>query len=284
MLKKTCFILSLYFIMTATGKAQYFSRSLSSAPETKEQFSNTTAHYMNIYGDGISDKLLGLKRYALLRIDSAGKSAPVQFSNEEQVLFVLSGTGILNYDKKEVPVSTNDFFYIPSGKKYSIYNPRDREISIIVMGFPIFTGTVVKPTEKLMIANTDEVSLQVLPSHGPTTQFQLLMGTTESTRDRLAAAYQVTSLFIMDFAAGGTNNPHKHADEEEVYLILKGKGDLVAGTDQAGEIVRHPAKEGDLYFYSPNTTIGFYSGNTETEEHAKILAVRFKYPVQKKTK
>jgi hypothetical protein len=50
-----------------------------------------------------------------------------------------------------------------------------------------------------MIANTDEVPFQVLGQHGPTTLFQLLMGTTESRRDRLTAAYQVNSLFVMDF-------------------------------------------------------------------------------------
>ena len=43
----------------------------------------------------------------------------------------------------------------------------------------------------------------MLGQHGPTTQFQLLMGTNESKRDRLAASYQVNSLFIMDFAPAG---------------------------------------------------------------------------------
>jgi len=130
-----------------------------------------------------------------------------------------------------------------------------------------------------MMANTDEVDLQLLPSHGPTTKFQLLMGTTESTRDKLAAACQVNSLFIMDFAAGGTNNPHRHNNEEEIYLILKGHGDIVAGEYEGGLEIRHPSVEGDVFFFSPKTLIGFYSGNTSEEEHARILAVRFKYPL-----
>ena len=37
-----------------------------------------------------------------------------------------------------------------------------------------------------------------------------VMGTTKSTRDKLAAANQMASLFIMDFAPGGTNIPHHH--------------------------------------------------------------------------
>ena len=168
--------------------------------------------------------------------------------------------------------------YIPAGMKYSFLNPREQPLSLIIMGFKLPPGACSNKIQKLMIANTDEVKLQTLPSHGPTTQFQLLMGTTESTRDRLAAACQVTSLFIMDFASGGTNNPHTHGNEEEIYLILRGKGDIVAGkTADDGEL-RHPSKEGDVYFFSPETLIGFYSGNTPEEEHAKILAVRFRYP------
>ena len=79
------------------------------------------------------------------------------------------------------------------------------------------------PTDELMVASADEVPLLVLGQHGPTTKFKLLMGTTKSERDRLAAAYQVNSLFIMDFAAGGTNIPHKHEKEEEIYFVLQGK-------------------------------------------------------------
>ena len=84
----------------------------------------------------------------------------------------------------------------------------------------------------------------------------------------------------MDFAASGTNNPHRHNDEEEIYLILRGHGDIVAGEKDGGGELRHSSVEGDVYFYSPKTLIGFYSGNSQEEEHARILAVRFKYPAQ----
>jgi uncharacterized cupin superfamily protein len=84
----------------------------------------------------------------------------------------------------------------------------------------------------------------------------------------------------MDFAANGTNNPHRHDDEEEIYLIIRGQGDIVAGETADGKELRHSSKEGDAYFFSPKTFIGFYSGNKEGEEHARILAVRFKYPAK----
>ena len=33
----------------------------------------------------------------------------------------------------------------------------------------------------------------------------------------------------MDFAPGGTNFPHHHETAEEIYLVLDGQGEMVAG-------------------------------------------------------
>jgi quercetin dioxygenase-like cupin family protein len=129
-----------------------------------------------------------------------------------------------------------------------------------------------------MIANAADVQLQELASHGPTTQFKLLMGQTTSKRDKLAAASEMTSLFIMDFAAGGTNIPHQHEKEEEIYYLLRGGGDIVAGKNAEGQDWRHPAKAGAVFFYGPGTRVGFYSGAKEGQEHDLILAVRSRLP------
>ena len=274
-------IISLLFLIVATGaKAQYLRRTLSTLPEIRIDLATQTAHYKPMFGagDDNSNIIKAINRYGYLTIDPGGSSNIVKYADEEQVLFVLDGTGILNYGEEKVPVSKNDFIYIPIGTKRGFSNPREQSLSVIVMGFKIMPGTVIKPTTKLMIANADVVPFQILSSHGPTTQFQLLLGTTESTRDKLAAACQVTSLFIMDFAANGTNIPHRHDEEEEIYFILRGKGDIVAGETPDGKELHHPSKEGDAYFFSPKTLIGFYSENKEGEEHARILAVRFKYP------
>jgi mannose-6-phosphate isomerase-like protein (cupin superfamily) len=129
-----------------------------------------------------------------------------------------------------------------------------------------------------MLANAADVPLVTVAGHGPTSLFKLLMGTTRSTRDKLAAANQMVSLFIMDFAPGGTNIPHHHEMEEEIYYVLRGKGDMVAGGGVDGNEGRYPAKEGDAYFIRLNTTVGFYSGSSEGEPHDLILAVRSTFP------
>jgi mannose-6-phosphate isomerase-like protein (cupin superfamily) len=273
-------IFLLFLVVTLYSNSQYLRRSISSVPEVRMEFTTLTAHYKPIFGagDDSSGIINGANRFGCLTIDSRGSSNIVRYADEEQVLFVLDGTGILRYGKENVPINKNDFMYIPVGTMFGFSNPREKSLYVMVMGFRILKGTIIKPTAGLMIANADDVQFQVLGSHGPTTQFQLLMGTTESTRDRLASAYQVNSLFIMDFAANGTNIPHRHTGEEEIYFILRGQGDIVAGETSEKKELRHPSKEGDTFFFSPKTLIGFYSGNKEGEEHARILAVRFKYP------
>ncbi len=103
------------------------------------------------------------------------------------------------------------------------------------------------------------------------------MGTTASTRDKLSAASQMVSLFIMDFAPGGTNIPHHHEMEEEIYYILRGHGDMVAGGGADGNEGRYPARQGDAYFIRLNTTVGFYSGS-QSGDHDLVLAVRSRFP------
>ena len=205
---------------TINAESQYLRRSLASLNEASMELSTSSAHYFPMFGAGSDSSgiIKGLTRYGNLNIDPLGESKYVKYPDEELVICVLDGTGILNCTKDKIPVSQNDFIYIPAGMKFSLSNPRERKLSVIVMSFRIMPGNSVKPSAKLMIASADEVPFQVLGSHGPTTTFQLLMGTTESTRDRLAAACQVTSLFVMDFAAKGTNIPHRHDDEEEIYF------------------------------------------------------------------
>lgn len=280
---RVSFLAFTILLCTITAESQYLQRSLQSAGEIKMELSAPSAHYLAMFGKGADSTTLikGLIRYGNLILDPLGKSEMAEFQDEEQVAYVLEGTGMITCNKETVPVSINDFIYIPAGSRLSFSNPRERKFSLFLMGFRMIPGDTIKPSIEMMIANADEVKFQVLGYHGPTTTFQLLMGTTQSTRDRLASACRVSSLFVMDFAAGGTNIPHRHDDEEEIYYILRGKGDIVAGETTDGKELRHPSKAGDAYFFAPKTLIGFYSGNSECEEHARILAVRFRFPPKK---
>jgi mannose-6-phosphate isomerase-like protein (cupin superfamily) len=229
-------------------------------------------------GDKDADQLQAVVRYGELTVAPGGTSAIVSYPAEEQMYFIEDGRGTLLYGEEKVPVKKNDFLYLPVGVRHGMANSSDAPVKVMVMGYKIPAGVKAEPTPKLMLANADDVSLQVLGSHGPTTQFKLLMGLTSSTRDKLSSAYVMDSLFIMDFAPGGTNIPHNHRTEEEIYLLLRGSGDMVAGLDADHKEVRHAVTAGATFFIKPGTQIGYYSHAKEGQEHDLILAVRSQLP------
>jgi mannose-6-phosphate isomerase-like protein (cupin superfamily) len=234
------------------------------------------ASYKPLFGIGDPDasQLISVARYGELTLGSGVSSANVGYPSEEQVYFIEEGAGTLLCGAETASVKKNDFMYVPVGVMHEVVNNSRTPLKLIVMGYKIPAGMQVQPTPKLMLANADDVQLQVLGQHGPTTQFKLLMGPTSSQRDKLASAYVMDSLFIMDFAPGGTNIPHNHPAEEEIYFLLRGSGDMVAGLDANGKEVRYPVAEGAAFFFKPGTQVGYYSNTKEGQPHDLMLAVR----------
>jgi mannose-6-phosphate isomerase-like protein (cupin superfamily) len=194
--------------------------------------------------------------------------------NEERIYVVLEGQGEIAYHGTKLRLRQGDFLYIAPGAAHSLHGANWRVAQMAFQARP----TAI-PTE-LPLANLDEVKKQVVGNHPPSTLYQLLLGDKKSTRDRLAVAETVTSLYIMEFAPGGTNAPHRHEDEEEIYYLLDGTGDMVVGSGNDGIMGRYPARPGDVYFFRRNCTVGFYNtGRTK----AHILAVRSRLPSMQKT-
>lgn len=278
--------LALLFVFTVTtARSQYLKQSLNRIPEADFQGSSKTAGYKPIFGAGDSnskDIVKSVKHFGQLSIRPGGDTKSFAYSREELVYYVLGGTGMLHYENRDIPISRNDFFYVLAGTKHGFTNPREDSLNIMVMGVGIPPDSIIKPTIGLKIASANQVMFQLLPQngHGPSSRYQLLVGTTSSKRDRLAAANQISSVYVIDFDPGGTNIPHRHKNEEEIYFMLQGNGEMVAGETAEGKEMRYPANAGDAFFFSPDTLVGFYSNNDNTKEHARILAIRIKSPRQ----
>jgi len=274
-------LMSIAVASVVAAEPTFLRRFVPDIAEQSTDLSTATTHYQPIFGvgDPNAQNVKGVLRFGELTVAPGGSSKIVSDKDAEGIFFILAGSGTLQYGSEKAPLKQSDFVYLPVGIEHGVSNQSQEPLRLLVMAFRIPEGVEAPATAKLMMASADDVRLQVLPSHGPTTQFKLLMGTTQSKRDKLAVAQQINSLFLMDFAAGGTNIPHRHAKEEEIYYVLRGHGDMVAGSDATKKEVRYPAKEGDAFYFTRNTLIGFYSGGREREDHAQILAVR--WPVLK---
>jgi mannose-6-phosphate isomerase-like protein (cupin superfamily) len=255
----------------------FLHRYLPDIAAKSSDVSTENCHYKPVFGEGdsVTGIVRGVARFGEVVVDPNGACATVVYKAEEQIYLILDGSGLLSYGSEKVPIHKNDYMYLPPGITHAASNSSGLPLRLIVMGFKIPSSTTITVPPKLQMANIDDVKEQTVGGHPPSVLYQLLLGDRKSTRDKIAAGHVVTSLFIMDFAPGGTNGPHHHDNEEEIYLVLDGHGDMVAGGGMDGIEGRYPAGAGDAYFFRLNCTVGFYN---EPNAKARILAVRSSYP------
>ncbi len=260
----------------------WLHRFVPNIAETKVDLSTSTCHYQPIFGEADSETRIvkSVARFGYVKVDPRGACQPVAYRREEQIYVILEGSGVLQYGEEGVSVRKNDFMYLPPEITHTISASDDQSCRLLVVGFKIPVEMTLEAPPKLLLANMDEVKEQTIEGHPASVLYKLLVGDRKSTRDRIAAGYVVTSLFLMDFAPGGTNFPHHHESAEEIYLVLDGQGKIVAGGGVDGTEGLHAARAGDAYFFRLNCTVGFYN-SPEPGAKAHILAVRSRFPFRK---
>ncbi|MGH9338060.1 MAG: cupin domain-containing protein [Acidobacteriota bacterium] len=258
----------------------FLHRFLPAVQEAQVDLSTPTCHYKPIFGLGDSETSIvkGVSRFGEITIDPGGACRVLSHPREEQIYVFLEGTGLVQYEDQKISVQKHDFMYLPPTISHGIANPFSQTSRVILIGYKIPAGVSLTIPPRLLVANLGDVKKQAVGNHPPSTLYQLLMGDFNSQRDKIAAGHMLTSLFTMEIAPGGTNQPHHHPTEEEIYLVLEGEGDIVAGGGINGIEGRHPAKAGDAYFFRLNCTVGFYASEASGAGKALILAVRSRYP------
>ena len=260
--------------------ATWLHRYLPGLGETKSDLSSATCHYKPIFGAGDTDAriLRSVSRFAEVSVDAQGQCQNVSYDREEEIDFVLQGTGTLHFGDQTHPLRANDFVYLAPGSKHWIANNSSEAMRVLIMSFKIPARTALGATSQpLKIINLNDVKEETVEGHPTSVLYKLLVGPRSGKRDAIDEAYVVTSLFWMNFAPGGTNFPHHHETAEEIYLVVEGEGEMVAGSGMDGVEGRYPAKAGDAYYFRPNCTVGFYNQNKPGAK-AYILAVRSRIP------
>jgi len=249
--------------------------------EKHSDLSSASCHYKPIFGAGDeqSQNLRSVSRFAEVTIDAGGSCQQAQYEREEEIDFVLEGSGTLQYGDQTYPVHANDFTYLAPGVKHGLANKSGQVVRVLVMGFAVPRRVALStPSPRPTIVNLENVKEEPVQGHPTSVLYKLLAGPRKGKRDAIDDAYVVTSFFWMDFAPGGTNFPHHHETAEEIYLVVDGEGDMVAGSGMDGIEARFPAKAGDAYYFRPNCTVGFYNQNRPGAK-AHILAVRSLIPL-----
>ena len=258
----------------------FLHRHMPDVAFASSDLTSPTCRYRPVFGEGADWASLGksVARFGEVVVDPGGSCQEVAYEAEERLVYVLEGRGETVYRGRSYPLVKGDFVYIAPTAEHSLGNSSAAPLRVVLMGFRTPKNAPHGVPLKLPVANEEEAERQIVGNHPPSTLYQLLLGDTRSRRDLIAAGQVVTSLFIMEFAPGGTNHPHHHANAEEVYLLLDGDGEMVAGGGMDGVEGRYPARAGDAYFYRLNATVGFYNNPDPSKPKARILAVRSYYP------
>ena len=253
-------------------------------PELSEKaigFASANCRYKPIFGEGDSDHriLRSVSRFGEVSLDAHGSCQNTSYDREEEIFVVMEGRVALQYGDQKFEMRANDFTYVAPGVKHAIAESSGQPARVLVMGFKIPARvTIGAAPPKPTIVNLDDVKEETVSGHPTSVLYNLMIGSRTGKRDAIDQAYVVTSLFRMDFAPGGTNFPHHHETAEEIYLVVQGEGDMVAGGGMDGVEGRHPAHAGDAYYFRQNCTVGFYNTNKPGAK-AYILAVRSKVPL-----
>ena len=258
----------------------WLHRYLPGVSEARADLSSTTCHFQPMFGAGDKDPrpLESVVRFAEVTVDAHGTCQAVLYDREEEIYFVVQGSGSLQFGEETQSLRANDFTYLAPGVKHGLANNSNQPLRVLVMGFNIPPSVALSATPAhSKIVNLDEVKEETVQGHPSSVLYKLLVGPRDGKRDAIDDAYVITSFFWMDFAPGGTNFPHHHQTAEEVYLVMDGEGEMVAGSGMNGIEGRFPAKSGDAYYFRPNCTVGFYNQH-KAGATAHILAVRSRVP------
>jgi len=259
----------------------WLHRFVPQVRDAHADLSSETCHYKAIFGEADRENraLRSVARFGEAVLEPRAKCQSVNYDRQEELYFVVKGKGMLRYGDQSYPMRSNDFTYLAPGVRHSIENNSEQSLRVVVMGFKVPSSiSIESPSAEPKIVNMDELKEETVEGHPKSVLYKLMAGPRTGKRDAIDQAYVVTSLFWMDFAPGGTNFPHHHETAEEIYLVIDGQGDMVAGGGMDGIEGRHPAKAGDAYYFRANCTVGFYNQNKPGAK-AHILAVRSRIPL-----
>jgi len=259
----------------------WLHRYVPELAEARSDLASQTCHYRPIFGEGDKDNrsLQTVARFGEATLDAHGSCQTVAYDRQEEIYFVVEGIGLLHYEDQVQVVRKHDFTYLPPGAKHSISNNSDQPLRVMVMGFKIPKSiSIGAPSANPKVANLEDAKEETVSGHPNSVLYKLLVGLHSGKRDLIDEAYVMDSFFWMDFTPGGTNWPHHHEAAEEIYLVIDGEGEMVAGSGMDGVEGRYSAKAGDAYYFRPNCTVGFYNQNKPGAK-AYILAVRARVPL-----
>lgn len=141
-----------------------------------------------------------------------GISSPISYRDEEALLSCLDGEGILEIEDSAYTLKRYDIAYIPRNTKFILKNKGEIDLKIYIARAPsnLDAPVVYKSFEEVLKMPSRHRALKRKDVY-------LMLGEEEKA-NLLTGGYTFFQTYSRSWPA------HKHEDQEEIYIFLKGHG------------------------------------------------------------
>jgi mannose-6-phosphate isomerase-like protein (cupin superfamily) len=130
----------------------WLHRFVPNLSDANSKMATQSCHYKPLFGEGDKDAALmqSVSRVSQVTIEPNGACQPVLCEREEEIYFILQGSGLLRYGDDKTAMRTNDSTYLAPGAKHSIENDTGQALRVLVMGFNIPSSVSISgaPTQE----------------------------------------------------------------------------------------------------------------------------------------
>ena len=197
-------------------------------------------------------------RFSRAHMDPFAATTPTILKGEQEVIYFVSGKGIIKAGNKTSEVRNGIFVIVPEGLEFTITSTSDEMLVMYLINEPVPPN--FKPNNELVIK--DEKAMPYRKQGHLTVHWSHNGKNVFTAKDGLAT---LKSVNLLIFNAMTIGQPHSHGEgKEEVWTVIEGKNLAFLGK----EIRWQPP--GMAYKIPPNDTVPHSNINT-TEEPILFL-------------
>jgi mannose-6-phosphate isomerase-like protein (cupin superfamily) len=163
-----------------------------------------------------------LNRYVHATLPARAETTPTTLVGEQEILFVLTGTGSISGGGETFELSPEVGVLVPAGLEFTMRADADADLTLYLVSEPVPEG--FRPNDRLLVRTAGEVPFAppiVHWAHIDTYMFGL--------EDGLGTLELVTTCTFSPMTIG---HPHSHDETtEEVWTVLRGTNLLMLGKE-----------------------------------------------------
>jgi mannose-6-phosphate isomerase-like protein (cupin superfamily) len=145
-------------------------------------------------------------------VKPAGVSSAVSYKDEESLISCLEGEGTIEIDDSIYTLKRYDILYIPRNTKFIIKNEKD-------IDFKLYIARAPSNLDAPVVYKSFEEVIKDSSRHRPLKRKDVyLMLGEEEKASLLTGGYTFFQTYSRSWPI------HKHEDQEEIYIFLKGRG------------------------------------------------------------